>query len=69
MDTQLYDRFCLPRVLLFNWRKRPLYLQLLLLLSGDIHLNPGPISPVIFLCGLCSEAVPDVVKAMCCDGC
>ena len=45
------------------------YLQLLLSLSGDVHLNPGPVSPGVFLCGNCDEAVSDVNKAMYCDSC
>ena len=34
--------FCSPRAVSFNWNNVPFYLQLIILLSGDIHLNPGP---------------------------
>ena len=60
-----YDEFRPTRVVLFNWRKRPFYLHLLLSLSGDVHFNPGPDFP----CGLCDAFVFDEDKAMCCDGC
>ena len=40
---------------------------MLISLSGDIHLNPGLVSPGIFLCGLCDETVSDVDKATCYD--
>ena len=49
-----------------KWRKHPFYLQLLLSLCGDIHLNPGP---AVFPCGLCSGAVSDQDRAICCDSC
>jgi len=29
-------------VCLVNWKARPVFIQLLLCLCGDIHLNPGP---------------------------
>ena len=64
--SNFYNQFRLPRVMIFNWRKRPFYLQLLLLLCGDVHLNPGL---EVFLCGFCSEPVSEQDKAMCCDGC
>ena len=54
--SDFHDQFRLPRVMCFNWRKRPFYLQLLLSLCGDVHLNPGP---DVFPCGLCGEAVSD----------
>ena len=65
--SRFYDEFRSSRAMLFNWRKCPFYLQLLLSLSGGVHLNPGPVSPGVFLCGHCDEAVSDVDKAMCCD--
>jgi hypothetical protein len=40
---------------------------LLLLLGGDIEINPGPKS--IYPCGICEEAVNDSQRAFCCDGC
>ena len=64
--SNFYDQFRSPRVMCLNWRKHPLYLQLLLSLCGDIHLNPGP---DVFPCGLCGEAVFDQDKAICCDSC
>ena len=63
--SRFYDEFRSPRAMLFNWKKCPFYLQLLLSLNGDVHLNPGPLPPGVFLCGHCDEAVYDVDKAMC----
>ena len=40
--------------------------MMLLLLSGDIELNPGPIK---FPCGICQNAVRDGMRAVCCDEC
>ena len=57
--SRFHDEFCSPRAMLFNWRKFPFYLQLLLSLSGDVHLNPGLVSPGVFLCGHCDEAVSE----------
>ena len=50
--SNFYNLFRLPRVMCFNWRKHLFYLQLLLSLCGDVHLNPGP---DVFPCGLCGE--------------
>ena len=60
---RFYDKFRSPCIMLLNWRKRPFYLKLLLSLSGDVHLNPGPDFP----CGICGDSVLDEDKAMCCD--
>jgi len=64
--SSLYDCFKSPHVVLFNWNRRPFYLNLLLSLCGDIHLNPGPDQ---FLCGKYGCAVLDQDKALCCDSC
>ena len=40
---------------------------LLLLLSGDIEVNPGPTS--IYPFGICERAVNNSHRAFCCDGC
>ena len=53
-------------MVLINWKARPSFVQLLLSLCRDIHLNPGP---DIFPCGLCGKQVSDDDKAICCDGC
>ena len=42
-------------------------ISLLLLVGGDIELNPGPNS--IYLCGICEQGVNDSHRAFCCDGC
>jgi len=42
-------------------------LRLLLLLSGDIELHPGP--SVLHPCGVCTLEVADSHKALCCDMC
>ena len=39
----------------------------LLLLCGDISVNPGP--PNVFLCGVCAMEVADRDPAVCCDYC
>ena len=39
--------------MLLNWKNHPFGLKLLLSLSGDIHLNPGP----SHLCGICEFSV------------
>ena len=39
--------------------------MVLLLLSGDVHCNPGP---EIYPCGFCCEPVTDI-EAVCCDCC
>ena len=62
----LQDGFCLsPRVLSFNWRNARFCLQLMILLCGDVHLNPGPEYP----CSKCDLNVENDDKALCCDGC
>jgi len=61
-----YEIFRSPRVVLLNWKRHPFYLKLLLSLSGDVHVNPGP---AVSLCGVCGSSVSDEVKAVCCDGC
>ena len=52
-----------PRVAGFNWRNASFCLQLIILLSGDVHLNPGLEYP----CGKCRLNVNDDDKALCCD--
>ena len=44
-------------------------LTFLLFLSGDIQPNPGPDTSGLELCSICSEAVLDDHKAVCCDLC
>ena len=62
---ELNDRFRFPRVMGFNSEKAPFHFFLLVLLCGDVHMNPGPDYP----CGKCSLNVNDDDKALCCDGC
>lgn len=45
------------------------YLMFLLFLSGDVQPNPGPNTSGLELCSVCSEAVLDDHKAVCCDLC
>ena len=59
------NRFCLPCVMYINWNYHLICLLLLVLLSGYVHLNPGPAYP----CGQCSLNVNSDDKALCCDGC
>ncbi len=42
---------------------------LVLLLSGDIELNPGPPAETIYPCGLCELKVSWSQHAVCCDNC
>ncbi len=41
-------------------------LMMLLLLCGDVELNPGPVR---YPCGVCEKSVRSGVKAICCDMC
>ena len=54
-----------PRVVCFNWNCRA-RIYFLLLLSGDVAINPGP---NVCLCGLCEMIVGDEDKAVLCDSC
>ena len=40
-----------------------------LLLAGDIHLNPGPRNASVYPCGLCDCAVTWQCRGVACDGC
>ena len=42
------------------------YALLLLLIAGDVEVNPGP---TIFPCGYCERAVDWSHRAVCCDEC
>ena len=60
-----YSQTC---VVLINWKNSGLaYFAVLLLLCGDISLNPGPSD--VFPCGVCSTEVLDDAAAVCCDSC
>ena len=43
------------------------FLTLILILSGDIHPNPGP--PCVYPCGICETPVNWSNCAVCCDDC
>ena len=63
-----FNESCLsgPRVARIIWRSHFYSLSVLLLLSGDIHLNPGPDDqPCLF----CFKLVTDDDEAVCCDCC
>ena len=61
------SRFVRPMGII-KWGHSPLcYLMFLLFLSGDVQPNPGPDTPGLELCSVCSEAVLDDHKAVCCD--
>ena len=48
--------------------KEPMIIQLLLLLSGSVKVNPGPPTRVKFPCGECRRAVK-AEKSIACDKC
>ena len=48
--------------------REPMIIQLLLLLSGSVELNPGP-ARVKFPCGECKRAVTKRGKSIACDNC
>ena len=49
---------------------QPFVIQLLLLLSGTVEVNPGPIRRTPkFPCGECKRAVANSVKSIACDNC
>ena len=62
-----YSRFVRPMGII-KWN-RSSFLTFLLFLSGDIQPNPGPDTSGLELCSICSEAVLDDHKAVCCDLC
>ena len=49
-----------------NLRHRNTWLNIILLLSGDLHPNPGPVK---YPCGICSKPCTVRQKAIACDGC
>lgn len=60
-----YDSHLL-HVMSFNWNFYCFcFTSLIILLSGDVHLNPGPEYP----CGQCGLNVNDDDQALCCDSC
>ena len=56
---------CLNRRVIVNWNFVSFCLRLLVL-SGDISLNPGP-EPIFCPCSVCGESVLDSHEAVCCD--
>ena len=46
-----------------------LLLDVSVVLCGDVQPNPGPDTSGLELCSVCSEAVLDDHKAVCCDLC
>lgn len=47
----------------------PLWSFITLLLSGDIHCNPGPAHNSAAICSLCDQEVTWSCKGICCDSC
>jgi len=56
----------LSRVVIVQWNRKS-FCSCLLLLCGDVHLNPGP--AVDFPRSICERNVLDGDKAVCCDSC
>ena len=65
----LSNMYRLHKSELNNKARLPFLVMLLLLLSGDISLNPGPLSDGLFPCGVCQLAVSWSHKAVACDNC
>ena len=42
---------------------------IILLLSGDVELNPGPSTKSVYPCGICETEVTWQCKGICCDNC
>ena len=56
-----------PRVVIVKWScTLRNYFVLLLLLCGDISINPGPPN-ALYPCGVCHREVVDSDPAICCD--
>jgi len=53
-------------VMIVKWNRKS-FCSCLLLLCGDVHLNPGP--TVDFPCSICERNVLDGDKAVCCESC
>ena len=64
-----YSRFMRPMGIV-KWNRLSFHLlTFLLFLSGNVQPNPGPDISGLELCSVCSEAVLDDHKAVCCDLC
>ena len=60
-------RLGLPRVVIVKWNRSSCnYFFILLLLCGDVSINPGPPR---FPCGVCHCEVADSDPTICCDFC
>ena len=53
----------------FHRPTRRTIITLMLLLCGDVELNPGPVNKSIYPCGFCELRVNWSHKALCCDSC
>jgi len=65
----LSNMYRLHKCELHNKVRLPFLVMLLLLMSGNIALNPGPVNEVMFPCGVCQLAVNWSHKAVACDNC
>ena len=52
----------------FKTECKALY-TIILLLSGDVELNPGPTTKSVYPCGICETEVTWQCKGICCDNC
>ena len=65
----IYDSTRKHLICEYNSTPQKLHLVLLLLLSGQIELNPGPTDTSIYPCGICEKPVNWGERGICCDKC
>jgi len=58
-----------PLTLPIHAKPKTITLLLIIILSGDIEMNPGPKTANIFPCGLCERPVTWSNEGICCDCC
>ena len=68
INSKLQSNFCSNASNLNNSHfNHNIFINLLLILSGDININPGP--TIKFPCGTYSNDVKEFTDCICCDNC